>query len=203
MARIEHKKTSFRSVFSNMGFMFLWTGQLTSQMADRVYVYVLMVAIYQLTHSNIGVSLPLLAFGIPSVLISPWAGVFVDKLDRKWIMVISGGIRGLLILLIIPLVSTSLAYIFLISLLIYSATQFFAPAETSSIPELVERRNLIIANSLFMITWMASSVVGFGLGAPILNLLGEQKTFITAAVLYFISAGAILLIPLRSKEVIT
>jgi predicted MFS family arabinose efflux permease len=196
---VEEKKIGFGAVFSNLGFMLLWLGQLTSQLADRVFVYVLMIIIYQSTHSNLGVSLPLLAFGIPSVLFGPWAGIMADRFNRKWILVISDLVRGLLILLIVPLISQSLFWIFLISLLIYTAAQFFAPAETSSIPELVEKHNLIVANSLFMITWMASSVVGFGLGAPIVNLLAEKSTLVSAAVLYFISASAILLIPIKSK----
>jgi len=190
----------FGAVFSNVGFMLLWLGQLTSQMADRIFVYVLMIIIYQSTRSNLGVSLPLLAFGIPSVLVAPWAGILVDKLDRKGILVVTGVIRGLLILSIVPLISGSLLWIFLISLLAYSAAQFFAPAETSSIPELVEKQNLIVANSLFMITWMASSVIGFGLGAPLVNLLNEKKTVVASAMLYFISAAAILLIPLKPNE---
>ena len=66
MEKITSEKNSsrFSAVFSNVGFLLLWLGQLTSQLADRVFVYVLMIIIYQLTHSNIGVSLPLLAFGI-------------------------------------------------------------------------------------------------------------------------------------------
>jgi len=201
MEKIEKPKASgFISVLSNLGFLLLWLGQLTSQLADRIFVYVLMIVVYELTHSNLGVSLPLLAFGIPSVLVAPWAGVFVDKLDRKWIMVVSDVLRGLLILLIIPLIFRSVGLIFLISLLIYTAAQFFAPAETSSIPELVEKTNLIVANSLFMITWMASSVLGLGLGAPIVNLLAEQGTFVAAAVLYFASGAAILLVPLKTQK---
>lgn len=202
MEDVEHhhkKRWGFLPVFSNLGFMLLWLGQLTSQLADRVFVYVLMLLAYELTHSNLGVALPLLAFGIPSVLIAPWAGVVVDKLDRKWIMVVTSGVRGLLILLLIPLISKSIGLIFLVTLLIYTATQFFAPAESSSIPELVEKKNLVVANSLFMITWMASSVVGFGLGAPFVNLMGEKGTFMASAVFYFVAASAILLIPLRSR----
>jgi len=191
---------SFAAVFSNLGFMLLWLGQLTSQLADRIFVYVLMVIVYQSTHSNLGVSLPLLAFGIPSVLVAPWAGFLVDKLDRKGILMVSDIARGLLILLIIPLIAKSLMWIFLVSLLIYTAAQFFAPAESSSIPDLVEKNNLIVANSLFMITWMASSVVGFGLGAPIVNIFAEKMTFIISAGLYFFSAAAIVLIPLRPHE---
>ncbi|MDD5382590.1 MAG: MFS transporter, partial [Candidatus Margulisbacteria bacterium] len=149
---------------------------------------------------NLGVSLPLLAFGIPSVLIGPWAGILVDRLDRKGILMVSDVVRGLLILLLIPLIAKSLLWIFLVSLLVYTAAQFFAPAESSSIPELVEKQNLIVANSLFMITWMASSVVGFGLGAPIVNLFAEKTTFVVSACLYFFSAAAILLIPLKRPE---
>lgn len=197
---IEQKSAGFGAVFSNAGFMLLWLGQLTSQLADRIFVYVLMIIIYQSTHSNFSVSLPLLAFGIPSVLVAPWAGIAVDRLDRKGILVVSGVIRGLLILLIIPLIAKSILWIFLVSLLAYTAAQFFAPAETSSIPELVEKHNLIVANSLFMITWMASSVVGFGLGAPIVNLFAEKTSFVISACLYFFSAAAILLIPLKPRE---
>ncbi|MFA6548609.1 MAG: MFS transporter [Candidatus Margulisiibacteriota bacterium] len=197
---VEEKRMGFGAVFSNAGFMLLWLGQLSSQLADRIFVYVLMIIIYQLTHSNLGVSLPLLAFGVPSVLISPWAGILVDRLDRKGILVVSSIIRGLLILLIIPLIAKSLLWIFLVSLLVYTAAQFFAPAETSSIPELVEKHNLIVANSLFMLTWMASSVVGFGLGAPIVNIFSEKTTFIVSACLYFFSGAVILLIPLKSRE---
>jgi len=145
---------SFRQVLSNFGFLALWFGQLNSQLADRVFVYVLMVIAYRLTHTNLGVAVPLLAFGIPSVLFGPLAGVFVDKWDRKWVLAITSIIRGLLILLIIPLVEQSLVLIFMVSFLIYTATQFFAPAESSAIPELVKRDDLIVANSLFMITWM-------------------------------------------------
>lgn len=200
--KLTEKSSGFISVLSNAGFLMLWLGQLTSQLADRIFVYVLMVIVYQLTHSNLGVSLPLLAFGIPSVLVSPWAGIFVDKLDRKWIMVITDILRGVLILLMIPIMAKSVAMIFIVSLLIYSAAQFFAPAETASIPELVERKSLIVANSLFMITWMASSVVGLGLGAPLVNLLLEKGTLVAAAVCYFISAGSVLLVPLKPPVVV-
>ncbi|MBU1867835.1 MAG: MFS transporter, partial [Candidatus Margulisbacteria bacterium] len=114
-------------------------------------------------------------------------------------LVVTALLRGLLTLLIIPFLTAPLQLIFLISLLLYTMAQFFAPAETSSIPELVDKHNLIIANALFMMTWMASSVVGFGLGAPIVNLFAEKNTLIVSAALYFISATAVMLIPIRSR----
>lgn len=193
-------KKGFAAVFSNIGFLLLWLGQLTTQLADRIYVYVLMIIIYRMTHSNLGVSLPLLAFGIPSVLVAPWAGVVVDKLDRKGILTVSSVVRGVLILLVIPLLAKDLIWIFLVTLLIYTATQFFAPAETSAIPDLVKKHDLIVANSLFMFTWMASSVFGFGLGAPIVNFFAEKNTFVISAGFYFFAAAVLLLVPLAPRE---
>jgi len=188
---------SFIKVLSNRSFLALWFSQLTSQLADRIFVYVLMILAYNLTKSNLGVSVPLLAFGIPSVLFGPLAGVFVDKWNRKVILSVTSLIRGLLLLLIVPLIGQSLSLIFLVSFLIYTATQFFAPAESASIPELVKKKDLIVANSLFMITWMASSVIGFGLGAPLVNYFGNEGTFVFAAVLYFVAAAAIVVIPIK------
>ena len=193
-------QASFAKVLSNAGFLFLWFGQLTSQLADRVFVYVLMIIAYSLTKTNLGVSVPLLAFGIPSLLFAPLAGVFVDKWDRKGILTITSIIRGVLILLIIPLVEQSLALIFLVSFFIYTATQFFAPAETSSIPELVKKEDLIVANSLFMLTLMGSAVIGFGLGAPFVNIFGIEGTFVVAAVLYFVAAVSVSLVSLKPIE---
>lgn len=177
----------------------LWIGQLFSQLADRVFIYVLMIIAYSLTRSNLGVAVPLLSFGIPSLLFGSFAGVFADRLDRKGIMIVSAVLRGLLILLIVPLVGKSMIWIFLLSFLIYTAAQFFAPAESSSIPQLVEKKNLIMANSLFMITWVGASMLGLGLGAPLVSLLEERGTFVLASFLYLFSAGAIFLIPLQHK----
>jgi predicted MFS family arabinose efflux permease len=189
----------FSVVLSNPGFLLLWMGQLLSQIADRVFIYVLMILAYSLTKSNLGVSIPMLSFGIPSILFGSLAGVYADRLDRKGIMVISCILRGLLILLLVPLVHKSIASIFLVSFVIYTVAQFFAPAESSSIPELVERKNLIIANSLFVVTWMGASMLGFGLGAPIVNWFGEQGTFVLSATFYLIASGLIFLVPLKYK----
>jgi predicted MFS family arabinose efflux permease len=174
-------------------------GQLLSQLADRIFIYVLMIIAYTLTKSNLGVAIPMLSFGIPSIIFGSLAGVYADRLDRKGLMVISCILRGILILLIVPLINKSIAAIFLVSFFIYTVAQFFAPAESSSIPELVEHKNLIVANSLFMITWMGASMLGFGLGAPIVNLIGEQGTFILSASFYFVASGLIFLVPLQYK----
>lgn len=192
-------RARFSAVFSNTGFMLLWMGQLLSQLADRIFIYVLMILAYSLTKSNLGVSIPMLSFGIPSILFGSFAGVYADRLDRKGLMVVTCVLRGLLILLLVPLVHQSIISIFVLSFFIYTVAQFFAPAESASIPELVERKNLIVANSLFIMTWMGASMLGFGFGAPLMNWFGEQGTFILSASFYFVASCLIFLVPLKYK----
>ncbi|MCX5725864.1 MAG: MFS transporter [Candidatus Saganbacteria bacterium] len=119
----------------------------------------------------------------------------------SYTLVLSDILRGSMVLLIIPLVAKSLVLTFVVSFLIYTVSQFFAPAEASSIPEIVGKKNLIVANSLFMATWMISSILGIGLGAPLVTFFGESLTFTIAAAFYFISAAFIFFVRFRYTPV--
>ncbi len=168
-----------------------------SQLADRIYIYVLVLAAYTLTHTNLGVSVPMLSFGIPSVLFASFAGVYVDRWNKKYTMLVSCLLRAALIFLMLILLKSSLVWIFFVSFAIYTIAQFFAPAEASSLAEIVERENLILANSLFMTTWMWSSVAAFGVGALLVSAFGNDNTLIISSVLYIISSLSILFVSLK------
>ncbi len=198
--QVPSERARFSHILRNKNFLCLWLDQLMSLIADRFLLYILLILAYQLTKSNLGVSLPMLVFGFSAVLFGPSAGVFVDRWDKKLVMIISNILRGLLILLIIPFINQSLPIVFLISFIIFSVSQFFAPAETSSIPMLVEKRDLIAANSLFMITLMAASIIGLGAAAPLTNLLGVKIVLIIAASLHLTSTVTTFMISLRHRE---
>ncbi|OGC25331.1 hypothetical protein A2247_01185 [candidate division WOR-1 bacterium RIFOXYA2_FULL_41_14] len=194
------KHARFSHVLRNKNFLCLWLDQLMSQIADRFLLYILLILVYKLTKSNLGVSIPLLIFGFSAVLFGPSAGVFVDRWNKKHVMVISNLLRGGLTLLIIPFMNHSLIVVFIISFLIFTISQFFAPAETSSIRLLVEKRDLIAANSLFMMTLMTASIIGIGLAAPLTNFFGITYVLIVAAFLHLLSTLATLLISLEHRE---
>lgn len=194
------RRPGLSHVLRNRNFLFLWFSQLVSQLSDRFLLYVLLIFAYNLTKTNLGVSLPMLAFGVPAVLFGPGAGVFVDRWNKKYVMVISGILRGLLIIFIIPFVNQSLAFIFLLSFIIFTVAQFFAPAEMSSIPSLVKKEDLIAANSLFMLTLMTASIIGIGMAAPLTNFFGTQFVLTIAAILHFSSALATFMISLKHRR---
>lgn len=182
----EDEERGFLPVLRNQNFLALWSGQLFSQLADKVYL-VLMIAIistrFQQADQTISgwVSAIMMAFTIPAVLFGAGAGVFVDRWSKKAVLVITNLLRGGLVLAL-PLVlwlsqGQKLGqlpvgfYILLITtFLVSTLTQFFAPAEQSAIPLIVEKRHLLSANSLYTTTMMASVIVGFAVGEPLLAL---------------------------------
>lgn len=175
----------FFPVFTNNRFLILWSGQIFSQLADKIYL-VLMIAIvakqFQLPNQPISqwVSPIMIAFTIPAVLFGSLAGVYVDRWSKKSILVISNILRGILVL-ILPLLLTlahsetlwhtiplGFSLMLGITFAVSTFTQFFAPAEQAVIPLIVEDRDLLAANSLYTTTMMALLIVGFAIGEPLL-----------------------------------
>ena len=183
------KKVSqgFIPVLKNSQFLILWSGQIFSQLADKVYL-VMMIAIianqFQLPNQPISkwVSPIMIAFTIPAVLFGSLAGVYVDRWNKKPVLVVSNLIRGALVLTLPPLllisqgqnISTAVPLGFALMLgvtfLVSTFTQFFAPAEQAVIPLIVRNKDLLAANSLYTTTMMALLIVGFAIGEPLLDI---------------------------------
>ncbi|MBE9141316.1 MFS transporter, partial [Nodosilinea sp. LEGE 07088] len=177
----------FSAIFQNRNFLILWTGQLFSQLADKVYL-VLMIAIIAARFETPGqtisgwVSAVMIAFTIPAVLFGALAGVFVDRWRKRPVLVWSNLLRGGLVIAL-PLgiwltagwgtvlgLPVAFWLLLTITFLISTLTQFFAPAEQSIIPLIVAENDLMSANSLYTTTMMASVIVGFAVGEPLLAL---------------------------------
>lgn len=176
----------FAPVLKNIQFLILWSGQIFSQLADKVYL-VLMIAIiasrFQLPNQPISqwVSPIMIAFTIPAVLFGSLAGVYVDRWQKKPVLIVSNLLRGILVLTLPPLLFISqgkslmavpLGFILMlgITFVVSAFTQFFAPAEQAVIPLIVKDRDLLAANSLYTTTMMALLIVGFAIGEPLLDL---------------------------------
>lgn len=179
----------FNTLFRNRQFMSLWIAQVFSQFADRA-VFVLFVAILTHTQQASGTvsagaaqiggaeltSWLYVAFTIPAILLSPIAGVYVDRWSHRSVLVLSNLARAACVaLIVLPAVSKSLKIDFALAFLISVGCQFFAPAETASIPRLVKKEELYAANSLFFTTMMIALGFGFAIGEPIISHIGMDN----------------------------
>jgi len=164
----------FIKLLSDRLFLALWTSQVLSQLADKILL-VLLIAIaadYQSNSVPINSreSLLMLASTIPAILFGSIAGIYVDRYPKRLIMIGCNLGRGVLVLLI-PFLPKILGLLLLITFLISTLTQAFAPAEQSTIPLLVPESNLMSANALFTITMMGAMIIGFAIGSPLLGWL--------------------------------
>ncbi|MDH4135290.1 MAG: MFS transporter, partial [Anaerolineae bacterium] len=160
-----------------------------------------MVLIEELTRSSAQLGIVILAWSLPAVLFSAVAGVVVDRLPNKWILVTSNVLRILTASSYILVLRTVGGYSLLLA--IYTITfiasaigQFFSPAEAATIPLLVNPQHLLAANSLFSLTLTASAVVGLIFLAPLgIKLLGVEGSFVAIAIIYTGAATLVALLP--------
>ncbi len=179
-------KPTFAQVIKNQGFRFLWTNQVLVQLAYNTLNFALIIWVFKLVGSNLAVAALMLAVYLPSVIFGLFAGVVVDRIDRKKIILVID--LGLAIsFLFFLFIKASYPLVLINTFLVNSLAQFFMPSESSAMPILVPKRLLFLANSLFTFTLYIAFMVGFTIGGPILNHFGINAIFIFGAGLLFIA----------------
>ncbi|MEB3286772.1 MAG: MFS transporter [Vampirovibrionales bacterium] len=197
-------ETGYRALLKNKKFLALWLGQIFSQIGDRI-IFVVFVALIvkYFGASDRYNSYLYIAFTIPAILLTSIAGVFVDRWPRRATLVLTNVLRALCVLLL-PLASMGASWIvFTLAFLISTATQFFVPAEAATIPNIVSKKNLMVANSLFTTTMMASVIFGFALGDPLINIFTLERVHWAISALFLLSSICLLFVkvPLPPKVV--
>jgi len=204
---------SFREVLSNRNFLFLWIGQLISTFGDRLTQMALVALVYQQNPGSEIALAKIISFTIiPVFIIGPIAGVWVDRLNRKNVMVVSDIIRGCLILSIPFFIGIKqILLVYLAIFLTFSISRFFISSKMAIIPDIVPKKNLLVANTLSGTTYMVGNVVGLVVAGIIVNIqsIGAIGGFYIDSMTFFVSALLIAMIAhIRSigevgKDIIT
>lgn len=188
----------FVKVLRNRSFFFLLSGQILSQLASNITLFLLGLIVYQKTGSNTAVSGLFMAYGIPSVAFGMIAGTAVDYIDKKTIILYSCLIRMVLIVgLLFVTNNIILVYILLFANAI--VTQFFVPAESTMIPLIVSGKELVSANSLFSFAYYSSMAIGFIIAGPMLRFLGPYVSLGVLAACFLIATLLSLYLPSTKK----
>jgi MFS family permease len=188
------------SVFRNRNFVFLWTAQVLSQLAGNMVLAALMAVVVGATGSNTANALLILTFLAPAVVFSALAGVIVERSDARWIMIASNLGRAAGCALFIGLGANVFA-ILILNFAISTISAFFGPAELIAITRLVERRHLMAANSVFILTVNATFGIGFGVIGPLLlTTLGANAVYVVVSVMFALAALAIVPLPSVKPE---
>ncbi|MSQ23373.1 MAG: MFS transporter [Chloroflexi bacterium] len=191
---------SDRALWRNGAFVRLWIAQGISQTAQNAVWYGLLVLVEEQSHSSTQLGITILSVIIPSILFGVPAGVYVDRWDKRLVLIATNLARALIVASYVVLNSV-LILLFAVSFLFSVVSQFFGPAELAAIPFLVGRRRLMEATSLFHLTFTASQVMGLVfLGPLIVKLLGPQTFFVVAAGLYGVCTALVWALPAQPAD---
>src|SRR5687768_4040260 len=188
------------AIFKNRNFSLLWTGQLVETIGNALTSIAASIYVYRQTNSALSVGLMLMATAAPSLLVGLFAGVFVDRYDRRKIMISADILRGLLILLVPVLVPLNVIWLYVIVMLISAIGQFFDPAHESVLPEVASDEELAAANSLIAISSFGSTAVGFAAAGLIASAANLDWAFYVNALTFLFSAVCVSLIRIKPIE---
>lgn len=179
----------------NPEFTKLWSAQVISLMGDWFNTIVLSALVIKYSPENQGLAIGLFLVSrfIPPAIISPFAGVLVDRFNRKWLLVWSNWLRAIIVAGFLLVIGNPelLWAIYALTILQFMLSAVFEPGQSAIIPTLVRRDDLIEANTLAGVMWSVMLAVGAVLGGAVTAIFGSE-TALLIDVITFIISGAII-----------
>lgn len=174
----------------------LWLGDVVSFLGDWFNVIALYTAVDELASSALAVTAVILVKTLPSFAITPFSGPIVDRFDRRRILLWCNLLRALLGAGLVGAYllggRAGLSLLYALTALMVLCTGVAYPAKTASLPMVVPREGVSVANALLSGTWSVMLALGAGLGGLATGLFGvtaslaiDAATFVVAAAIVF------------------
>jgi MFS family permease len=187
---------------NNPDFARLWVAQAISQLGDWFNTIVLSALIAKYTDgSGLAIGGLLLARFLPPLIVSPIAGVLLDRFDRRRMLIFSDIARVFIVLGFLFADSPDMIWlIYLLTILQFAVSAIFEPGRSAIIPSVCRPEDLIHANLLGSITWSIMLAAGGTLGGLVAGLFGTSTALFIDAATFAISAVLIMQIPPQRVE---
>jgi MFS family permease len=187
------------AILRQRDFSLLWFGGLISNLGDFVLFTGLPFEIYRRTGSTLATGGMVLSFLIPSILLGSVAGVFVDRWDRRRLMVVVNLLQAAALLSLLLVDSLGLWVVYAMIATESTLSQLFSPAQVALVPNILDdsEKELLTANALTGVGQHLSRLIGPAVGGFIVAAGGLAAVGIIDSVSFVISAGMLALIHAR------
>ena len=163
--------------------------QVVSYLGDWFAFVALAGLVEDVTDSRFLVSLVLVSMTIPGLFMSPIAGSFADRFDRRKILIVVSILQAFAALLLLLHSVAGIWITFVSQCLIAALASFVGPSSSASVPNLVDNDDdLRKTNALFGSTWGTMLAVGAALGGVFAAVFGRNAAFIANAVSFVVAA---------------
>ena len=186
------------AVFRKRDFVLMWFAQLISTAGSALTDLAAGIYVYDQTGSAFLVGVTLMATAVPSLVVGLIAGVFVDRWDRRKVMMASNLLQGIVVACIPFVLDVDITLLFVLILVNAGVKQFFDPAYEALIPEIASDEELTAANAFLQIASFGSTAIGFA-GAGLLAAIDIRLAFWIDALTFVVSAGCIWFMKTRVK----
>lgn len=190
----------YRPILLNFRFMRLLMAGMISELGGVVTYFTLLRKVYTLSGGRVtDLGFLTIAQILPRVIVGPIAGVVVDKISRKKIMIISDILNGLIVINLIWI--QDLRFIYLTSFFASLVNTFRNPAQDALEPNLVPQEQIILLNSFKASTMSLFRIIRTALGGMTVGFLSVTSAFTFDAITFFVSAAIISTLVIAEQHV--
>ena len=185
------------------GFFILWQSQLVSTLGDAAYSVALGFWVLAVTGSTALMGMLMAVSTLPGVLVSPFAGVLIDRYNRKHLLILMDMIRGLSIMLVSVAAFKGMIAIWMVfaaGIILSICGAVFRPGVNSSVPDIVPNSKLPNANSMLAIASTGSNMIGNVAGGFLFQLFSAPFLFLFNGLSYFFSGISIFFVNIPKLE---
>jgi len=193
------RKSPFFEVVKLTNFRRIWGSQIFSQTTLNLINFVIILRIFEATHSTVAISLVWVFYAIPAIILGPFSGTVIDLFQKRKVLMYTTFFEALIVLCYL-LVKQKLWPIYSVIFLYSLVNQLYIPAEASTLPWVVSKNLLPVANSLFLFTIYGAFLVGFGLAGPLVRIIGHETPFILGFVFLMIASLFVSGLPKEEKK---
>ncbi|MBS1829098.1 MAG: MFS transporter [Acidobacteria bacterium] len=176
----------------------LWIAQIVSVFGDFLALFaIISVVTFQLHGTATQVAMVLVSFMAPMAVVSPLAGVFVDRWPLKRTMVASDVIRGVLVLALVFVKDLYMIYGILFTMSVVSA--FFVPAQSVAVRTMVPMAGLMAVNGLMSQANQGALILAPSFAGQLVELAGANSCFLYDGFSFFFSAALVMTLPIERQ----
>jgi len=197
-------RSKYISLLRNRDFAMLWIGQAVSQLGSSIFNISLVWFITDLTGSAISVANVMTLAATSIILSSAFAGVIVDRFDRRKIMLTSDLVRAVVVFIFAFIAfqqKIEIWHFYVLAVIFGLVGALFAPAGMSVLPAIVDKNDLVAANSISTSTLIAINILGPAVGGMLISLPGVGISGISFFNAVSFLAGALGIWSIRSAVV--
>lgn len=195
---------NYINLLKNKNFVKYTVAQIVSVFGDVLFKISITWFAIESTNSILPIAIMLLLSYLPQILVGFVGGFFVDKYDRKKIMVVCD-VVSFVLLFVIWIVSIgwsiSIVMFYAVRFLLSLMDVFYAPASMAYLPKIIPVSKLISANSFIRVVRESIGVIGAGVAGIMVAALGANTIFIINGVTYLFAAMMVLSIPIDGKVI--